>query len=78
MAEGVQLRDNLWYWAIPTDETAVLQGLRSSGLSPHLPGCTLNYTFDSVDNAIEARKLIDAHFGLDRNVTNAQNGSEQA
>jgi len=21
MAEGVQLRDNLWYWAIPTDET---------------------------------------------------------
>lgn len=59
----------------PSFETRTLRGLRSSGLSPHLPTCSLIYTFDTPDSAIEARKLIDAHFGLDRDVRTAEKAS---
>jgi hypothetical protein len=66
-----------WHWEVCTTldntgipslhvETCVLKGLKSSGLTPHLPTCSLTYTFESVDDAIEARKLIDARFGLDQ------------
>lgn len=50
--------------AAQQSETKSLQGLRSSSLQPHLPTCSLTYTFDTLDNAIEGRKRIDACFGV--------------
>ena len=68
----VQQMEIAWA-ALAGHETDALHGLKSSGLDVSaLPTCSLRYTFATVDDAQAARRSIDAHFGLDRNVRNAQ------
>ena len=66
--EELSCRLNIAWDELPTEsglKAFALQGLRSSSLRPDLPLCDLVYTFDTVDAAIEGRKLIDAKIGLD-------------